>query len=164
MPDPSQVLHNGQHEHFCRQMVTHGNASKAAREAGYAEKGARAVAYKLRRRPEIAARIAYLKDAVSDRWMDNTAGVRDNVLKSLIERRKVADQKGDLSSGNKADELIGKSVGLFVSVERKEDPLGGMTPAELRQFMAGMLEDPVIRRVVVSILEESGQVVPRAVN
>jgi len=52
-------------ESFCQGYARHGNATRAAKEAGYAEKSAHSQAHDLLKKPEISARINLVR---AERW------------------------------------------------------------------------------------------------
>ncbi len=54
------------HERFCRAFVATSNGARAAREAGYAETGARRQAHRLLRRPEVRRRVRDLRHAIAE--------------------------------------------------------------------------------------------------
>ena len=89
-------LRNPRHELFAKGMAVHGIRKRAVEDASYTPKGADQTAYRLLQLPDVQARIAYLKGEVRERWLDDAAGLRTDVLRSLKETREAAKSKGEL--------------------------------------------------------------------
>jgi hypothetical protein len=85
---------------------TNGNGTKAAKLAGYAEPSAHSIASENLRKPKVAAIIAHLtrKHEIS----------ADRVLTRLDNLSLDAAAEGNYSAAVKAEELIGKSLGMWV--------------------------------------------------
>jgi phage terminase small subunit len=90
----------------CIESETYGHGTNSAIAAGYAENSARTQAWKLRKRPEVQARIAELYELN----LEKHAG---KILSDLEHHRKLALAKNDIASANKATELQGKAIGMF---------------------------------------------------
>lgn len=89
---------------FCELYVLHGNATKAAIEAGYSEKTARSIAAEMRAIPEVQAHIDLLIAEQSQR----TGIDADSVLKEIA---KIAfANMGDFMKFDEAGNLSGLSV------------------------------------------------------
>jgi phage terminase small subunit len=94
---------------FCDGFVLHGNASKAARDAGYTEHRANAVAWVILRRPRVQARISELRAQIAERSRKKV----DDVMVDLETARQAALQHGNLPAAIRASELQGKQIGMF---------------------------------------------------
>lgn len=84
-------------------------------------------------------------------------GTRENIRKSLLKTREIAlgGTKKDLTAANRANELLGKSIGMFQDVlVKKDDPYAKMRERDLRSSIRAMMKDAVIRNFVREILEE----------
>ena len=139
---------------FVACILTGLDGAEAARQAGYAPKAAKEMAYELRQRPRVAAAIAAGEAeaaarlaAANDRVIDSAADVaqktaemrayvldrlRDNVERSLV-AVPVLDSKGLLTGvykyegavANRALELLGKEAGMFRERVEHSGPDGG---------------------------------------
>lgn len=145
------ALNNAKHEHFA-QLVAKGEAiDKAYVLAGYSEKGASPSGQRLLRDARVRGRVEELRIAVQERTIERAAVDRVWVLEQLKTNLKramqvepVLDSKGNPtgeytyegSVANRALELIGKELGMFV--ERKRvGPLNieDLTDDELAQLV-----------------------------
>ncbi len=64
-PDASEKPLRPRHEAFCQYFVLGGNATYAARAAGYAPKSCKNQGYRLMRRPRIRARVAAIRSELA---------------------------------------------------------------------------------------------------
>ena len=140
------VLKNAKHEHFA-QLVSNGeNATRAYVLAGYSEKGAKQSAARLLTHADLCERIAYLrsiKEAKHEQAVTKTVkeAALDKawVIAELMENVRMAkqaepvvdnegnptgDYRQNLAAANKALELLGKELGMFI--ERKEVRTGDL--------------------------------------
>lgn len=129
------ALRNPQHEQFCHHVVDGMNSSEAHKACGY--DGGPQAASKIRKRPEVVARIAELtaqrakiaeraaeksleraahkhslsKDYVIDRLM--------TIVERSLQHEPVKGQEGvykfDANAANKALQLLGQHLGLYVT-------------------------------------------------
>ena len=122
------------------------NATEAARQAGYSEKGAKRQGFDNKRNPTIAARIAdelkarsLTADEVLAELRDvGTAEWRDFLtIKTDPRTGDVVDVKMDLSNKVKALELLGKAHGIFTD---RVDISGSLTS---RVELVGITEDDI---------------------
>ena len=101
----------------CIESETYGHGTNSAISAGYAEASARTQAWKLRKRPEVQARIAELYDS-------NLEKHSGKIISDLEKHRSLAIAKGDIASANKASELQGKAIaGMFYERSAPADNL-----------------------------------------
>lgn len=127
-------------ELFCQayaviESETYGKVKDSTVAAGYAEKNAKTQGWRLKRRPQVQARIQEL-------LADNIEKHSSKVLSDLEHHRQLAIAKGDIASANKCSELLGKSLGLFYErssptadeIERQE--LDEQQRADLDEFIA----------------------------
>lgn len=171
------MLKNAKHEHFA-QLVSNGeNLTRAYVLAGYSENGAVQSARRLLTNAQICERIAHLRaikeqeHAASVKQVVKDAAIdKAWVMSQLVENVRMAkqaepvlDQEGNpvgeykqnINAANKALELLGKEIGMFV--DRKEvrsGPLDGMAPEDLKA-----LEDALNR-----ILGRDGAAEPAAAS
>ena len=133
-------LKNAKHEHFA-QLVSNGeSATRAYALAGYSEKGAKQSSSRLLTNADVCARIADLRQQKEQKHSAAVATVvaeaaidKAWVLSQLVENVQMAkaaepvldhegnptgEYKQNLSAANKALELLGKELGMFV--DRKE--------------------------------------------
>lgn len=113
------ILLNQQHETFSQEIAKGTGVAKAYVVAGYpANKGN---AYRLRLRKGVAARIAELTTARSEMAAREalTAAERAGldhywVMRRLRTNAVLSARRGDTAASNRATELIGKHLGMFV--------------------------------------------------
>jgi phage terminase small subunit len=136
------VLKNARWEKFAQEVALGKSATEAYLAAGFVTKSkvAKVNAHKLRNRPEVDQRIdelmgwkeesnARAKEIVIERMADKIAGTREWIIDRLVENveramqaRQATDGEGnpvgefkyDGGTANKALELLGKEVGMFV--------------------------------------------------
>lgn len=150
-------LDNGKHEHFC-QLVTNGeSATQAYVLAGYSDKGAGQSANKLLKKPEISSRLAYLraikeqehaaartavieqaglnKEWVIAQLMENVAMAKQAEPVRDADGNKTGEYKQNLPAANKALELLGVELGMFIKKAEVGKPgeFSDLTDAELER-------------------------------
>ena len=114
-------------------------------------------------RPEIRARVVELEDELRSGSIARTGLDREWVLKGLrenlersLQSKPVLDRQGrptgeytfNAAGANRALELVGKELGMFVerySIESLDSQLDGMSPAELRAFVKTAATDVGLR-------------------
>lgn len=101
------VLENPRHEAFAQALAKGNTADEAYIQAGYAEN--RGNATRLKANESIQRRVAELQGMAADRVVVD----REWVLAKLIENAKNT-QESNPAASNKALELIGKELGMFV--------------------------------------------------
>lgn len=126
------VLRNPQHEHFATLVAAGANFTAAAKAAGYSEVSAASRGCRVAQLPAVTARIAELS-ARKVEIAQVSAGIsKSYVLETLYENVQRAMQKREIKNlqgvvvgfqyegnvANRALELIGKELGMFV--DRKE--------------------------------------------
>lgn len=158
MAEPFLALQNAKHEHFA-QLVANGEpAARAYEIAGYSGKGAKQSAARLLTDASICDRVAHLRSIKVASIEKATAAVvekaglsKEWVIAQLMENvamakqaEPVLDKQGqpvgeyaqNLAAANKALELLGKEVGMFV--DRKEvrtGPLDNLPPDEAKALI-----------------------------
>lgn len=138
--DYSNPLKNAKHEQFAQYVSNGDSATKSYILAGYSEKGAEQNSSRLIRNDEVLGRIEYLrqtkaqihKEAV-EKAVEASGLTKEWVINQLIDNVKIAkaadpvcdengnpigEYKTNLAAANKALELLGKEIGMFI--ERKE--------------------------------------------
>ena len=160
------VLRNAKHEHFA-QLIAKGATTppKAYVIAGYSDKGAAQSANRLLRDAEVSARIEELREAIEkpsrERAIEKAAVDKAWVLSQLVEVVQMAKQaepvrdaegaatgeyKQNLAAANKALELVGKELGMFV--DRKEVRTGELDALphddikQVRDALIALANDP----------------------
>ena len=159
------TLANAKHEHFA-QLVSNGESATRAYEiAGYKGKGSGQSANRLLKDAKICARIAHLRAAkeakhekVAERVVKEAGLDKAWVLERLTkivgmgmaadpvvdnEGQPIGEYKANLAGANKALELIGKELGMFI--ERKEVRTGALDDLPRDQMKA--LRDELARLV-----------------
>jgi Terminase small subunit len=120
------VLDNQKHEAFAQAYVRTNNGVKAAIEAGYAPSGSRNAASVraagLMKNAKVKARIDELQQQLTKKASQAVALDRAWVLDRLKQNADLALDEKDRSAANRALELLGKEIGMFV--ERKQLQIG----------------------------------------
>lgn len=155
------VLRNAKHEHFA-QLIAKGGTTppKAYVIAGYSDKGAAQSANRLLKDADVVRRVEELREAIEkpsrERAIEKAAVDKAWVLSQLVEVVQMAKQaepvrdtegnptgeyKQNLAAANKALELVGKEIGMFV--DRKEvrtGELDGLPHDDLKQVRDALAE------------------------
>jgi phage terminase small subunit len=144
------------------QLVASGiNATEAYIAVGYSRRGAHASAHRLQLNSTVGSRLAELRGAVLERTLEKAAVDRAWIierLRSNVERSRqvepIVDREGeatgqyrfDVTGANKALELLGRSIGLFV--DRGEyDIIDGGRPAEEQRRRLAVLSDEELKKL-----------------
>lgn len=176
----SEPLKNAKHEHFC-QLVSNGeSATKAYALAGYSEKGAKQSASRLLTNAYICDRIEYLRRQKESMHAETVAQVvqkvgitKEWVLAELVDNMHkakaavpVLDSEGNptgeyrtnIAAANKALELIGTEIGMFVKRVETGGPgdFEKMTDDELeRQLTEARSTEDAARRAIAAAADSS---------
>lgn len=165
MPAPGEdPLKIQKQERFCLAMMRGMSQKEAYAAAGY-KGNPRALANRVFCYPEVNARLQFLQNRVASTTVNGAIVDRAEVIEGLranwhsardgSEVMKNGTGSGvyrpDHASVNKALELLGKSIGVFVDVQREENldaELEGKTPEELRQTVLALLQglDPNLQK------------------
>lgn len=144
------ILDNARHERFAQAIAAGKNATDAYVSAGYEAKGnsAEAAASRLLRDVKVTARIAELQSRVAEgivltkQWVIERLVENANRAMQAEAPKDGGDYKYEGSVANRALELLGKELGMFV--ERREVGAPGefddKTPDELRDFVRSEAE------------------------
>jgi phage terminase small subunit len=151
---------NAKHEHFCQLVANGESATQAYVLAGYSDKGAAASANRLLKNAEICDRIAYLRalkeqDQVQARQqaIERTALTKEWIIQQLMENVAMAKQaepvrdsegnetgeyKQNLPAANKALEMLGTEIGMFIKKAEigKPGEFQDLTDDELERQLA----------------------------
>lgn len=129
-------LKNDRHEAFAVEYAVTQHGTKSALAAGVSAASAATAAVRLLKRADVRKRIAELKRDVTDRTLMRVSADRSWVLQQLVENAEDAKEARDRAARNRALELIGKELGMFV--DRRMDvksPLDELSAAELRDLL-----------------------------
>ncbi len=158
-------LKNVRWERYCLARIGGMGKEASWREAGYTGFHAMQGVHKLEQRggDHIAGRMLGLQTKVAEKAVNSAAVTRSEVIEGFREIILMARagapvlakdgsiatdasgkelRRSDLTAMHKAFESIGKSIGLFVDVQREENfdaMLEGKSRAEIKQLMLGML-------------------------
>jgi hypothetical protein len=102
------ALENPRHEKFAQALAKGMSAADAYTDAGY--KGDRTAASRLSTNVNVQARVAELQE----RAAVSVSLSREWVLEQLVDNASRAKQNGDWAPANRALELLGKELGMFV--------------------------------------------------
>lgn len=134
------VLFDQRQERFCQEVAKGATVAQAYRNAGYAP--SKGNAYKLRLRKGVAARIDELmafRTASAEREVLSAAeqvGVNAVwVLRRLRQNAVLSARRGDTAASNRATELIGKHIGMFI--DKKEIQINMIDDAD--EYLARIL-------------------------
>jgi hypothetical protein len=119
-------------ELFAQALAHHGHQTRAAIEAGYSTKGASVAGSRLAAKPKVKQRIMELQRDNREKVQRAVVADKAWVLNMLVANAEDALKAKDRPAANRALELVGKELGMFV--ERKMDlksPLDGLTADEL---------------------------------
>lgn len=108
------VLKNQRHERFAQLVASGSSLSAAYRDAGYTKKNAGSQAHRLSKNANVAERIAEIKAEIAKQQIAHAVVTRTWVKERLKENAIVAAAKGEYSASNRALELLGKEIGMFV--------------------------------------------------
>ena len=146
------ILKNPRHEHFAQLVASGVNQAEAARTAGFSEHTAKEQGSRLLTRPDVKARVEELRPRFAERVAATTSLTQAYVLEKLHENMKramqlepVYDSTGkptgeyryEGSIANRALELIGKELGMFVDQKKVQfGRLAEATPEQLLELLA----------------------------
>lgn len=150
-------LKNAKHEHFARLVSTTETPARAYVLAGFSEKGARPSANRLLRNADVCSRVEHLRSIKEQQHAKTVTAVveraglsKEWVIEQLMENVRMAkaaepvvdsegnptgEYKQNINAANKALELLGKEVGMFI--DRKEirtGELDGLAHDDLKQL------------------------------
>lgn len=155
-------------EAFCLAYIETGNASEAYRRAYNAAKMKDKTIWErasnLMANSKVTARVEELRAAVTSKAVKKLEISKEWVLEQLVENVKMAKQaepvydndgnpigeyKQNLAAGNKALELIGKELGMFV--DRKEIRTGALEEADTETLLEMRRQIEARKRVDVRV-------------
>lgn len=119
-------------EAFAQAYAIHRKQGVAAVAAGYSKLGAHVAGSRLMSKPHVQQRVDELIAQADKKKLAAVTADRAWVLKMLVQNAEDAVEAKDRSAANRALELVGKELGMFV--ERKMDlksPLDGLSAEEL---------------------------------
>ncbi|MBP2311898.1 terminase small subunit [Azospirillum soli] len=126
-------LKTATHERFAQAIARGVNQTNAAKEAGYPEASAHVRASELMKRPDVKARVAELKAKAETLAVKRVALSREEVLNRLLDVADKAMSTGNLNAANRAWELIGKEMGMFVDRKMElKSPLDALNAQQLK--------------------------------
>jgi len=108
------VLWNSKYEHFARLVAMGQSPAQAYIAVGYEEKTAYTCGPRLLKRPEVQARVTELQQKAAQTSIQQAGLSREFVLRELMDNALQAKQNQEWSASNRALELLGKELGLFV--------------------------------------------------
>ena len=108
------VLPNSKHERFAQLVASGRTPADAYAAVGYKERTAYTCGPRLLKRAAVRARVTELQRAVAQVSVTRGAIDREFVLKELMDNALQAKQEQQFSASNRALELLGKEMGMFV--------------------------------------------------
>ena len=135
---PGTALRNPRHEQFAQLIATGVKPRRAVELVGYSKHRSDSQASVLVRKAWVSQRIEELRRSVDQRAVTNAALTRTWVLQELKQNVSRAVQIEDLSAANRALELLGKELGMFVDrkVVGVQALIAELTPENLRNASA----------------------------
>ena len=135
------MLSNPKWEAFAAAYAEHGNGTRAAITAGYApgDNGASAAqrAVALLKKVEIKKRIDQIREGLRKKAVSATSLNRAWVLEKLKENAEDALERGDRAAANRALELLGKEIGMFIDKRMVlTGPLEALDARQLQRLVA----------------------------
>ena len=133
------MLTNPRHEAFAVLVAGGARPAGAYTRAGFSQKGAAQSANRLAKVPSVAARIAELRQSVSDSVghpLTRARLDREWVIDLLKTNALAAFNEGNRAAVNRAAELLGKELGMFRENEASQLPWDG----DLRKLSMPQLE------------------------
>jgi phage terminase small subunit len=132
------VLKNPKHELFAQELAKGKNAAEAYRLAGYTEN--RFNASRLKTTENVQQRIAEIQAGMLHDDLEKRALNREWVLDKLLKNIERGEAKGDINGVNRALELIGKELHMFVDRKQVGQPgefaeLENMSADQLRAYI-----------------------------
>jgi phage terminase small subunit len=136
------VLPNPRHERFAQELAKGKSAAEAYELAGY--KPNRGNASVLKQQESILSRVSELlaarekiEERATEKAVEKTAITKAWIIEQLVDNVREAKQNGQTGPANRALELLGKELGMFI--DRKEVGKPGdfdnMTPDELAEYV-----------------------------
>jgi phage terminase small subunit len=126
-------------QRFAEEYMIDGNASAAARRAGYSAHRADAIGFENLRKPEIAQAIAQCRAAVSEKTLRSAVDVladigrvRDDAMQEVRDPETGAFSMLSHKDALKALELEGKHLGMFTDKVQLSNPDGSLRPTVIR--------------------------------
>lgn len=102
------ALENSRHEKFAQGLAQGMSAAEAYKAAGY--NGDRTAASRLSTNVNVQARVVEL----TERAAASVQITKEWVLEQLIDNLRLAKEQGQLAPANRAAELLGKELGMFI--------------------------------------------------
>lgn len=112
-PDPAFPLANQKHERFCQVCAGGANATQAYKSVGYSKLSSSSGATQLAKKPEVLARIRWLRDQSAQFQISQIDFTKQRVLHRLDTLSRKAEAKKQYACAAKCEELIGREVGMF---------------------------------------------------
>jgi phage terminase small subunit len=110
------ILPNPRWEKYAQCVASGMTPGRAAASAGYAKSGNNQG--RLKTIPEVARRIEEVRIQLYEATIKKSAVEKSHVIQSIIETREAAKAAMQYGAALKADELLGKTIGMFI--ERRE--------------------------------------------
>jgi hypothetical protein len=155
------MLKNAKHEHFAHLVAKGASATEAYVQAGYSCNGAATSGMRLLKNADICSRVAGIRANVIAIAAEKTSVTKAWVLEQLVETvamakaaepvldgegKPIGEYKQNLAAGNRALELIGKELGMFI--DRKEIRTGDLDdiPHEDKKVAMDAVKQEIERR------------------
>lgn len=143
------ILKNAKHEKFARLVADGMAAGKAHRQAGFKTKtrnSSDSAASRLLRNVKISARVDELKIQAAADASEAAKITKADVMRMLRDNFKEARKLKEIGPANRAAELLGKEIGMFVERKRIGPlELADLTDEELEQ-LAKQFEQVLVSR------------------
>jgi hypothetical protein len=138
------LLRNPRHEKFAQLVATGQSPAQAYVAAGYEERTSYTCGPRLLKRIEVLARVNELRKSVAQSAVNHAGLNREFVLTELMDNAIKAKENQEWSASNRALELLGKELGLFVDRSDHsfhwDGRLDSLTDIQLGNVQAHFLE------------------------
>src|ERR1700687_1690399 len=133
------LLDNPRHEQFAQLVAAGHSPARAYAAAGYEEKTAYTCGPRLFKQPEVRSRVSELQQAVTSTSITCAALNREFVITELKDNALKAKQHQEWSASNRALELLGRELGMFVEHTFKLPQHPAEWPQEMRDAVIAEL-------------------------
>ncbi len=138
------LLNNPRYERFAQLVATGQSPAQAYVAAGYEEKTSYTCGPRLLKRNEVLTRVTELRQSVAQTAVTHAGLNREFVLRELMDNAVRAKENQEWSASNRALELLGKELGLFVDRSDHsfhwDGRLDSLTDTQLENVQAHFLE------------------------
>jgi hypothetical protein len=155
------TLQNPKHEKFARLVADGMHQNEAYTTIGCKDNSRNAS--RLKGRPEVKARILELERWATEKAAKKISLSKADILQNIISDRELALKLKQVGAALRADELLGKAIGMFVDrteIARPGEFEGLTDPEDIKRAIIALIEARTpgsIEQAVADIEEASGE-------